>query len=760
LPLVIVVGLAATLRISYTLVSRSSPFFDHLDLDSRFYDLWAKEIAGGKWIGDEVFFMGPLYPYFLAIVYRVFGTSLVTVKIIQGMLGALTAGVTFLLGRLCFGTVAGLVAGFIAALYVPFIFYDSAILLPVLATLLNALMLYSLYLGLRGGKARMFLAAGLFAGLSAAGNASILAFGLPAAAFLFLFGSEGREMRIRRAALFIIGAAIVVTPITVRNYVVGGDFVPLTSNAGLNLYIGNHERAMGAYVKPEGLDVYTDPTGETIAEADAGRDLVPSEVSEYWAGRARSFIRSHPRQFLSNLARKVFFFWSVYEVPQIEHLRFERRYSWILRIPSPTFGIVCPLGILGIVLSLRRHKEAYLLLLFILAYSATIVVFFVVARYRLPMIPALLVFSGYTVQWFVGKISRREYRPVLYAGIGLVGLFLLVHANFYRIDPMSGFAQSYYRLGLIHEKRSEYPEAIRSYREAVKLDPSLGEAQVNLGIRLSRERRYDEAARALWRALESDSEYAKAYYNLGLVYAEQAKMDSALLLVDRALELDPDYQLASLSKAGLLYEAARFDQAESLIVELLSDPGFGSQSKEQIESLLRAIPGRREWMQPRVAGNQRASDLWLLKGDNLLSLGLPVRALEVFERAIRADSASVVALSQAGTLYFNRGKPGVARRLFGRALRIAPRYKGLHFALGVIAFQEGDIEGARMEFEQEIEVDPASGDSHVNLAMIYDEHLGDPERAAYHLERYIDLTGGTQELREHLNRLRDNAKGE
>jgi tetratricopeptide (TPR) repeat protein len=753
-----VAGLAALLRIAYTLASRQSPFFDHLDLDSRFYDLWAKDIAGGQWVGDEVFFMGPLYPYFLAVIYRVFGTGLVTVKVIQGLAGGLTAGVTYLLGRRLFGPVAGIVAGFMAALYVPFIFYDNSILLPVLATLLNALMLYFLYTGLLGGTMRDFLLAGLLAGLSAAGNASVLAFGLPAVVFLLIWGKAGAGTRFRKAFLFVVGAALVVTPIMIRNYAVGRDFVPLTSNAGLNFFIGNNERAMGAYVKPEGLDVYTDPTGESIAEAAEGRDLKPSEVSDYWTGRALAFIREQPRSFLHNMGRKVFFFWSVYEVPQIEHLQFERRYSWLLRIPSPSFGIVCPLGILGIILALRRRKEAYLLLLFILAYSVTIITFFVVARYRLPMIPALLVFAGYTVQWWIAEALKRKYRPVVYSGLGFVALFVLVHANLYRVDPMSGFAQSYYRLGLIHEKKDQRPEAIESYRQAVAADPALEEAHVNLGILLSRDQQYQEAAEHLARALTLKPEYPKAYYNLGLVYAEQGRGDSALILIDRALALQPEYPLAEIGKAGILYETARFGPAESLMARLASNPDIGRQAREQMEALLRLIPERRAWMLDRDSEAARSSDLQVLRADNLLSLGLGKRALEAYELAVREDSLSALALHQAGTLYFNGGDAKRAGSYFRRALRADPAYPGAHFALGVIAYREGDIPGACREFEQEISVDPTSGQSHVNLAMCYEEHLGDPEKAAYHLERYIDLTGGTQELRQHLIELKEQSK--
>jgi tetratricopeptide (TPR) repeat protein len=757
LALAAIVGLAIAVRVAYTLASRQSPFFDHLDLDSRFYHLWAKEIAAGDWIGKEVFFMGPLYPYFLAVIYKIAGPGLLSVKLIQGVLGGITAGLTFLLAREVFGKTAGLIAGFLAALYVPFIFYDSSILFPVLATLLNTAMLYFLYRGvLRGGEAD-YLAAGLLAGLSAAGNASVLAFGPPAVVFILLYGRAPVNRRLRRAAIFVIGAALIVTPITVRNAILGKDFVPLTSNAGLNLFIGNNERSTGAYVKPEELDVYEDPEGKELAEAALGRELKPSEVSAYWRDRALDYIKANPRGFASNLLRKTFYFWSVYEVPQIEHLPFEKRYSWLLRIPSPSFGIICPLGILGMALALRKRREAWLLLLFILAYSATITVFFVVARYRLPMVPALMVFAAYAVWWWIQTLSSRGYRYGLAALAGFAALFALVHINFYGIDPMSGYAQSYYRLGTIQEKKGDFPEAYESYLKAVDLDPEMAAAYVNLGILGSRMQRFDEAQSSLRRAVELDPDYAKAYYNLGLVYAEQAMNDSALGAFERALELKPDYHLARLAIAGVHYETARFDLAEPSLLKIRAEESIDPRSRQQAEALLKIIPERREWTAGRTSPAEQLSDAYLLRADNLLALGLTDRALAAYLEAARADPGAAVAMLQAGTIYFNKGNTAEAARLLSAAARAEPGLKGVHFALGVIAFRGGQVRRACAEFEQELAIDPSSSVSHINLAMCYEEHLDDPGRAAYHMERYIELTGGTPELKEHLKRLKEKA---
>ena len=750
---VLLFALAAALRVAYTLASRKSPFFDHLDLDTKFYDSWARRIAAGDWVGHEVFFMGPLYPYFLAVVYKIFGPSILAAKLVQGLVGSLTAGFVYLLGREFYGVAAGLLAGILAAVYVPFIFTDSQLLFPVLATLLNTIMLFLLYRGLHRESEGDIFGSGVAGGLSAAGNASVLAFAPFAIAFTLLRPRPALRSRVRQALLFAAGLAVVIIPIAVRNYAVGRDFVPLTSNAGLNFYIGNSAKATGAYVKPEGLDIYTDPSGAAIAERARGGPLKPSQVSAFWQARAMAYIRQNPGTFLYNMARKIFFFWSVYEIPQIEHLQFERQYSWLLRIPTPSFGIICPLGIIGAIVALRRRKEAWLLLLFILAYSASIIAFFVVARYRLPAVPALMVFAAFFVLWLVRRGMERRWRHLALGLAGFFVLFAVVHINFYRIAPQNGFAQSYYRLGVIYESKGDAERALTSYEKSLELDPTIVPARVNAGILLSRRGDYEAAREQFADAYRRDPDYDKGAYNLGLAYAEAGMNDSALVMYDRALKLNPSYGLARLAKAAAYYESGSLASADTLLVALSADSTLPPTSQAQVTALAALIPGRLAWLAGRTAQSQRLSDSYLLRGDDLAALGLAPRALDAYLRAIEIDPASTAALFEAGTLFFNMGELDRSQDEFARILKISRSYKGAHFAIGVIAYRKGDIPLAVAEFEKELEVDPSSALSHINLAKCYEQDLKDFPRAAYHLRRYIELTGGTDELRNHLKEL-------
>src|SRR3989442_15363182 len=84
----VIFGVAFTLRIVHIWQMRNAPFFTLLMGDARSYDEWAQRIAGGDWIGRDVFYQAPLYPYFLGAMYRIAGRSLMVVRIAQAVLGS------------------------------------------------------------------------------------------------------------------------------------------------------------------------------------------------------------------------------------------------------------------------------------------------------------------------------------------------------------------------------------------------------------------------------------------------------------------------------------------------------------------------------------------------------------------------------------------------------------------------------------------------------------------------------------------------
>ena len=105
-PLVIFLA-AFLLRLIYLLQFRSNPSFDYPMVDELWHLNWAKEIMGGNFWGSEAYFRGPLYPYFLAIVYKISGDSIFVARLIQSLLGSFSAILVYAIGHKLFSKTIG-----------------------------------------------------------------------------------------------------------------------------------------------------------------------------------------------------------------------------------------------------------------------------------------------------------------------------------------------------------------------------------------------------------------------------------------------------------------------------------------------------------------------------------------------------------------------------------------------------------------------------------------------------------------------------
>ena len=132
--------LGLVLRLAHLQQIRANdPFFDRPSVDGRVYHEWAIQIAGGQWLGEEPFFMAPLYPYFLSGIYWVFGPSFLVPRLVHCLLGAATCVLVWRLAREFFDRRVSLLSGALAAFYSMFLFYEGSLLVATLLTTLTTL---------------------------------------------------------------------------------------------------------------------------------------------------------------------------------------------------------------------------------------------------------------------------------------------------------------------------------------------------------------------------------------------------------------------------------------------------------------------------------------------------------------------------------------------------------------------------------------------------------------------------------------------
>jgi len=746
--------LAFLLRVIYLEGARQSSLFEALGLDAKFYDRWAREIASGDWIGSEPFFMGPLYPYTLAVLYKILGTGVHRVALVQAGIDSVTCALVYVVARRLWQREwAGLAAGGLACVFGPMMLYTGEILFPTLAMLLNVLFLYLVLRADEGCRGALVPVAGAILGFSALGKATVLVF-YPVVVAWWMWG--GAKPGIRRAAvwgsLLLAGTAAVVLPVTIRNRVVGDDWVWITSNAGLNFYIGNCASASGAYLKPEGLDVVEDPEGFRMAEAAEGRTLKASEVSRYWFSEAGTFVRDHPGRFLSLYVRKMVFFWSALEIPQIENFNYQKRYSPLLRLPFPTFGWIAPLAVVALLLAGERRRWAVLPAGMAVAYSLTIAVFFVTARYRMAVVPGLLVLAGGGILFLVEGLRARR-RGI----VGLAALAVLVplsHWNPYGVNPQSGFAEFEYRIGLSEQRDGLLDRAAERYRAALALDPDHSRAELNLAVLLAGQGLHEEGRRMMEALIAREPGNAKAHFNLGVILGDMGELEAARESYARALSIDEHYAEAWHGYGVELYRAGDLPGARDALARAVSeaqgpqDDAWARRSRFLLAKidLRRNRPGGRE----PVSGTMRRADILAMSG----------RMEEAYREYARAAEAEgePEAYYETGAAALVIGRLGAAVEALETCVALDPQYPGAHFSLGAALVKREDYGPAIRAFEAEAAVSPRFPEVFLNLGLLYENYAGDPDAALEAYDQYLRL-GGSQEaaVRQRVDRLRSAA---
>ncbi|MEQ1892023.1 MAG: glycosyltransferase family 39 protein, partial [Planctomycetota bacterium] len=269
--------------------------------DARHFEDWGRRIAGGDWLGREVFYQAPLYPYLLALVETLCGPGRLVVQLLQIVCAAAAAGLLALSTARTLSPRAGWVAGGLLALYGPAIWYDLQLEKTSLAVSLTAVL--AAFLLSRADSTRRALGAGAMLGALTLLRENAFVLVVP----LALACAAERVGRARRTLALALGVALFLAPVALRNLAVGGALLPTASNAGVNFYIGNGLDADGLYrplVAGRGHPDFEREDATRIASELAGRALAPAEVSGFWFRLAGDEIGADPAHFLALLWRK------------------------------------------------------------------------------------------------------------------------------------------------------------------------------------------------------------------------------------------------------------------------------------------------------------------------------------------------------------------------------------------------------------------------------------------------------------------------
>jgi 4-amino-4-deoxy-L-arabinose transferase-like glycosyltransferase len=349
------------------------------------YDLLAQNLAAGQGYcfvpGYPSLLRAPLYPFLLAGLYALFGHHYTVVLYVQALVGGLSALVVVMLGRRLFSDMTpAIVAACLFACHPLLIFATGLLYSETLYLLLLLLFTFSCLKMAEGlGRKGWSVVAGILLGANVLMKPNLLLFPL-ALAFWLWFALRDFRRALVLGGLVTLAMAAVVLPWTLRNYRVSGALIPVSANAGLNLWQGNHPEADGSAYPLNRVDPL-----EGYSEVERDR------IYRQWALQQ---IQSDPGRFLALIPYKIGKFFAPLETSNRGRLYlrfgFLVDWSWAAFLGLAAWGLLRTVG----------HSRGWVLIYLLILYPVGLaVVFYGSTRYGMVVYPYLFLLSADPLVW-------------------------------------------------------------------------------------------------------------------------------------------------------------------------------------------------------------------------------------------------------------------------------------------------------------------------------------------------------------------------
>jgi len=461
---------ALVVRVLYVLSVHDAYFFHRLQTEPLRYSQWATLILAHRPPAPP-FDEPPGYPYFVAATYAVFGRNVTAVALVQTVIDAATCALVALVGRRWFGPRVGFIAGVLAAFYGPLVYFTGEVE-PA------TVFVFTVMLAIAAASAGVgSLLVGSLWALSTVVRAEIFV------ALPIVLGDAWRRGRGRAVAGVAAPVALLLAIFVGLNAAHAKEPILFTTGGGLNLWLGNNPRADG--VTPFISDALA-PTMTAVSR----RATDAAQADAIFARKALARWRRAPREAAALAWKKFVWTWTDRELPNTADIDWQTAHSWLFRsrvFPLP-LGAILPFAVAGAFFLRRRWSHVPLLLAPLAIAVVTSVVFFTNARFRLVMVPSLVLLAAVGVER-IGRMRRPEARTVFNVSLAATGIaigLVVAWGGFYGVGAYE-IPEITVNTGIVEREAGNFSSAVRLLRAGLAESPRDTIAWNELALALEQE---------------------------------------------------------------------------------------------------------------------------------------------------------------------------------------------------------------------------------------------------------------------------------
>ncbi|UCF92361.1 MAG: tetratricopeptide repeat protein [Desulfobacterales bacterium] len=536
-------------RLIYLVESTVNPLFGFPVVDAHAYAQWAAQMAKGEWLWHQVGNYLPIYPAFLAVQELIFGASVYAPKIIQTLMGALAAVVMAQTAARIWNRNVGLIGGYLIATNWMLVVFEAEKYAESFSIFFQSLTLWLLIQFPR--RLWAAAAAGFAFALSAGARANLFLIFPVVLGWVFCQQKTPRLAAITAAAVFGAGTVFLIGPILVRNYQITGAPL-LRAQASWSLYAGLEPQFKGLHPPPGILfqKHMRRPSQEGM------RSVAESE--RFWAAKIWQLMRTNPWGVAANFLRRLVIFFNAREWSQEFDVYAYRGYSGFLSLPWTSFGLIGPLGMLGLVLARPATRTQRLVWLYTLVGMLSIIPFKVSDRYRLPTVVLLSLFAAVALWQLFGWLRAKNGRALLTV-LPVLGLLCVFSWPDWQHLTVRKTARHHFFLGLCYESQGRREAAIEAYATSLQTFAWDADSPYRIGHLLLQRGDVPRASIYLEEALRREPQFAEARNDLARIHLRAGNLAAAELQVQASLQFFPHHPQTLLLMAQIQRRQGKID---------------------------------------------------------------------------------------------------------------------------------------------------------------------------------------------------------
>ncbi len=447
---------ALILRLLFFQQATDYPLLFIQQLDEQYYLDWARRLLAPQASPqDSTLFMDPLYAWLLAALLALFNNADLVMRGLQVLADCATAALLVVIGERLWNISSGLLAGLLYAAYPVSWFYSLTLLKTTFTTFSATLSVWLLISALLDPTIRRWLMLGALIGATVFLRANLAVLVPLVILVMAVTGHWRNPSSSRHLAAFILGTVVSLASGGVANQLSTGSFAILPATGGTTFYsVHNPENPGGGYLPPSFIGANNPKLlaeqYRNEAQRREGREMIDEETSGYWRQQALNHLFSSTDVIPTLLISKLAQLFGHAELPNNHSINIASEYIPMLPAGIPVFTLALGLGIPGLILGIRMNRNALALLPPLAMVLITSLLYYSSARFRLPVVPMLLLGAGLMLDQLFRRRWTRSLPPVATA--------LLITAVSLSIPPLPGNRdQVYLNLARAHA-RSGQPE--------------------------------------------------------------------------------------------------------------------------------------------------------------------------------------------------------------------------------------------------------------------------------------------------------------